>query len=112
MLIYDGDCGFCSKAAAWANENLKISVEPWQRAELSALGLTEEECRTAVQWSGVGEPPKAGGAAVAEALQHGPGAWPYLGATMSIPAFAPAIERAYRFVANRRGHLSRLLSNS
>ncbi|MFQ5421852.1 MAG: hypothetical protein ACE5EY_15990 [Anaerolineae bacterium] len=44
LLIYDGDCGFCTKSALleqrWSNGRLAIT--PWQAIpeQLAALGLT------------------------------------------------------------------------
>ena len=45
ILIFDGDCGFCTSAANWAarNSSLQLTVEPWQFANLSALGLTSQQ---------------------------------------------------------------------
>lgn len=108
MLIYDGDCGFCTRAAQWAHDHLKVRVQPWQSTDLVSLGLTQEQCESAVQWISPTEDSRSGGAAIAEALTHGPRAWPYLGATLSHRAVSPAVSIAYRYVAQHRGTISRL----
>ena len=45
VLVFDGDCAFCSTSARFVSERLRRSpadyaVEPWQRLDLDALGLT------------------------------------------------------------------------
>ena len=48
VLVYDGDCAFCSTSARFAARWLRRSpadyaIEPWQRLDLVALGLTATE---------------------------------------------------------------------
>ena len=48
VLVYDGDCAFCSTSARFAARWLRRSpadyaIEPWQRLDLAALGLTGAE---------------------------------------------------------------------
>lgn len=53
MLIYDGDCGFCTVTARWVEGRLRvpISVVAWQEIDdLGALGLTEAEVTSAAYW--------------------------------------------------------------
>jgi predicted DCC family thiol-disulfide oxidoreductase YuxK len=53
VLIYDGDCGFCTMTASWVSARLRvpISVVPWQEiADLGELGLSEAEVTTAAYW--------------------------------------------------------------
>ena len=52
LLIYDGECGFCTRWARWAKVRLPshVRVEPWQVLELEALGLTRQEVEAAVCW--------------------------------------------------------------
>lgn len=108
MLLYDADCAFCTRAAFWAADHLKVAVQPWQSTDLDDVGLTQDECERAVQWVTAGQVARSGGAAVAEALTHGPRAWPYLGATLSLQPIAPFVEQIYQRVARHRGTISRL----
>lgn len=70
-VVFDGDCAFCTSSARrlerWSREALH--VVPWQRADLELLGLSEEQCRAAVQFVGPGGA-SSGGAAIASALDH------------------------------------------
>ncbi len=53
MLIYDGDCGFCTLSAEWAERRLPpgTPVVPWQTiADLGAHGLTHQDVTTAAYW--------------------------------------------------------------
>lgn len=109
VLIYDAECGFCRRAALFAQHTLKIEVRPWQSTDLTAYGLTPEQCAEAVQWVGVDDLPRSGGQAIAEAFAHGPAPWPYLGATLELEALRPGVQRVYEFIAHNRGTLSRFI---
>ena len=55
LLIYDGDCGFCTTAAhaIAAHWRVSASAVPWQRLsgdELSRLGLTSSDVAKAAWW--------------------------------------------------------------
>jgi predicted DCC family thiol-disulfide oxidoreductase YuxK len=42
VLVFDGDCGFCTSVALHFERRSRTPVQavPWQRAELASLGLT------------------------------------------------------------------------
>ena len=74
VLVYDGDCAFCSTSARFVATRLRRSpadyaVEPWQRLDLAALGLTAAECDAAVRWVSADGIPDAGHVAIARALR-------------------------------------------
>ena len=52
LLVYDGDCGFCTWVAKRGERVLpaKVTIIPWQKADLAALGLSVQAVRDAVQW--------------------------------------------------------------
>lgn len=52
LLVFDGDCGFCTTTARWIESYLppSVKVEPWQGLNLDELGLTEEQVTTAAYW--------------------------------------------------------------
>ncbi len=56
LLIFDGDCGFCTTTANWIVGHSSVSLEakPYQWAELEPLGLTRDEAEAKVQlvWDG------------------------------------------------------------
>ncbi len=52
VMIYDGECGFCVASARWLARRLPPTVQfqPWQSADLHALGLTRHQVKTAAWW--------------------------------------------------------------
>lgn len=106
VLVFDGDCGFCTWSAArierWACGGL--DVVPWQRADLPGLGLTEDQCATAVQFVD-GDGVASGGAAIARALQRCRQPWRSVGCVLAQPWLGPIVERGYVVVAANRHRL-------
>ena len=51
LLIFDGDCGFCTSSANFIvnHSSLGVIAEPWQYLELSDYGITEAEASSKVQ---------------------------------------------------------------
>lgn len=110
VLIYDGDCGFCTRAAEWARVRTPdVTVTPWQWADLAALGLTIERCRAAVQWiDEAGKEPGrayAGAAAVAGWLTHRGGWGARLARLYPLPGMRQLADAGYRLVAQYRHRL-------
>jgi len=52
LLIFDGDCGFCTTSARWAERRIadSVAVVPWQSVNLDAFGLTQDDVTTAMYW--------------------------------------------------------------
>lgn len=106
VLVYDGDCGFCTASAdrllRWSRGSL--AVVPWQGADLDALGLTPAECSSAVQLvSSTGR--ASGGAAVAAALRNCRQPYRTAGTLLAWRPLHPLVERAYSLVAANRHRL-------
>lgn len=106
VLVFDGECGFCTWSAdrlrRWAGGGL--AVVPWQRTDLSSLGLTQAQCAAAVQFVG-SDGRAAGGAAIARALLRCPQPWRSAGLVLSRPWLTPAVERGYSLFAAHRHRL-------
>ena len=106
VLVFDGDCGFCTWSAArierWASGSL--DVVPWQRTDLTRLGLAEAQCSAAVQYVD-GDGASSGGAAIARALQRCRQPWRTFGRVLAQPWLAPVVERGYVVVAANRHRL-------
>lgn len=106
LLVFDGDCGFCTSAARFGARRLGLEhVEPWQLLDLDAVGLTEERCRAAVQWVGADGSVAGGERAVIAALRHAGGAWRGIGALLALPGVRHAAGAVYRLVARHRHRL-------
>lgn len=106
VLIFDGDCGFCTTSARWAERRFDIEhVEPWQSLDLEAFGITSQECERAAQYVRRDGRVFAGELAFAEALiEHG-GRWGRVGRLMRAPGVRQLGGVVYRLIARNRHRL-------
>jgi predicted DCC family thiol-disulfide oxidoreductase YuxK len=126
IFLYDGDCAFCSSCARFVERHIirtgrgarsarsgappgpngEPRVAAWQFVDVSALGLTEEECDAAVQWvtlDGSGQQVRAAGpAAIAELLRAAGGLWRPLGSVLRTRLVLAVAWPVYRWVARHR----------
>ncbi|MGW0122137.1 thiol-disulfide oxidoreductase DCC family protein [Streptomyces sp. NPDC003327] len=107
VLVYDGDCGFCTTSANFAERRVRprCDIVPWQFADLDALGVTAERAQYEVLWVTPDGTVRGGAEAVAKALLSAGGAWAPLGATLLLPGVRWAAARVYRVVAAHRHRL-------
>jgi predicted DCC family thiol-disulfide oxidoreductase YuxK len=100
-LIYDADCGFCTRSANWLAKTGKVSIKPWQGIrDLEALGLTEEMVETAAYWADGGEVRAAAESAIARALIARGRGWSIAG--RFILAVRPLAAPVYKVIAKNR----------
>ncbi|MFD6706289.1 thiol-disulfide oxidoreductase DCC family protein [Streptomyces roseolus] len=87
VLVYDGDCGFCTTAANFAERRVRPRCEivPWQFTDLDALGVTPERAAYEVLWVTPSGAVDGGARAVAKALLSAGGVWAPLGAVLLLP---------------------------
>lgn len=88
MLIYDGDCGFCTSAAGWLGERLPEGylVVPYQHLpDLDALGVTLEEVSSALHWIEIDGTAHRGHRAVGRLLIAAGRLWSILGWMLLLP---------------------------
>jgi predicted DCC family thiol-disulfide oxidoreductase YuxK len=110
VLVFDGDCGFCTSSARLVARRLRRSrddfaVEPWQRLDLDALGLTPEQCDESVRWVGAdGRHEHAEGAIGRALLASRPWVRP-VGGLLLLPVVRPLAGVAYRWVSRNRHRL-------
>lgn len=106
VLVYDGDCGFCTSSVRWLRRHASSSarVEAWQHADLAALGLSAEDCAEAVQWVDDGHR-AVGPDAIAAYLQTSMQSWRTAGRVLTAPVSKHVIWPVYRWVARHRGQL-------
>ncbi|MFE0652538.1 thiol-disulfide oxidoreductase DCC family protein [Streptomyces sp. NPDC059534] len=107
VLVYDGDCGFCTTSAKFAERRVRPRCDfiPWQYADLEALGVTRERAEYEVLWVTPAGAVEGGARAVAKALMSAGGAWALLGAVLLLPGVRWAARCAYRLVAAHRHRL-------
>jgi predicted DCC family thiol-disulfide oxidoreductase YuxK len=104
VLIYDGDCGFCTTAVRFTERRLRPRCEtaPWQFADLDALGITQERAEHEVLWVTPSGTVYGGAQAAAKVLLSSGGAGPVLGALLMLPPLRWAAHGVYRLIANNR----------
>ncbi|MGI8308309.1 MULTISPECIES: thiol-disulfide oxidoreductase DCC family protein [Saccharopolyspora] len=106
VLIYDGDCGFCTRSVRLAERlPVRIRIQAWQEADLAAMRTTADRARHEVLWVATSGRVFGGAAAVAELLKECRAPWPVLGWGMSAPVLRLLADRAYRWVAANRFRL-------
>lgn len=105
LLVYDGDCGFCTTSAKWAEAGLPdtADVQPWQALDLDELGITERDAVTAAWWFDADGRKHRGSHAAAEVLVASTARWRRLaGHLLRIPPFSWLGVPIYALVARYR----------
>jgi predicted DCC family thiol-disulfide oxidoreductase YuxK len=107
MLIFDGDCSFCTSSATWIEHRLPSGtrVEPWQRIDLRSLGLTEADVTTAAYWVDERGKNHRGHRSIGKALMAAGGKWRAIGALILIPPFSWLAALGYAVIAKNRHRL-------
>ena len=108
VLLYDGDCSFCTAWARWVAARGRMRSVAWQSLaddELTELGLTEDDVRAAAWW--IDERGGRSGAhlAIARALAAGRGWSAALGRVLLVPPFRWVAAAGYPLVARWRDRL-------
>lgn len=107
ILVYDGDCAFCTRCVDWLKRHLRRlpDIQPWQRADLPSLGLSQVQCETALQFVDRDGRISSGERAVARVLLHAGRGWKVLGALILVPGIRHLAGLVYRWVARNRHRL-------
>lgn len=107
MLIFDGDCGFCTTAVDWLAARLPAFPEatPYQWTDLDAVGMTTEEAAARV-WLVTPSRQYGGHLAVSALFRAQPATgWRFLGWLLITPPFSLAAAAGYAVVARYRHRL-------
>jgi predicted DCC family thiol-disulfide oxidoreductase YuxK len=107
VLLYDGDCAFCTTCAQLIERRFqpRADVVPWQFTDLGELGVSAEQATAAVQWIGVDGEVHSGHEAIAATLKaSGPLSRP-LGRFLLLPGISWLAAKSYELVAANRYRL-------
>ena len=106
LVLWDHDCAFCSRAAAYASERFAVEATPYQWVDVTEFGLTPEECGLALQVvdRATGEV-FAGSDAVARVMRTKSGLWRAAGRVGAARVVRPMAQVVYRLVAKNRHRL-------
>jgi len=107
VLLFDGDCAFCTSCAEWARRHVRRldTTMPYQFADLPTLGVTAEQCEQAVQWVGSDGVVLSAHDAVAQVLIDAGSGWSVIGRAMRLPGLRQLSGVVYRWVARNRSRL-------
>jgi predicted DCC family thiol-disulfide oxidoreductase YuxK len=105
MLVYDGDCAFCTRCAEVAKRLLPVGIPvvAWQQLDdLALLGLTVEDVTTQAWWVGTDGRLSGGHAAVARCVMAMRRWYSPLAALLLVPPISWLAALVYRWVAANR----------
>ncbi|KIF75865.1 thiol-disulfide oxidoreductase [Streptomyces sp. 150FB] len=104
VLVYDGDCAFCTTAVHFIERRVRprCEISPWQFADLDALGTTQQRAEYELLWVTPIGTIDGGAQAVARLLLSAGRGWAVLGALLSLPPLRWVAHGVYRLVANNR----------
>ena len=107
VLVYDGDCRFCSSCVHALEGRVPTSAEivAWQFADLDALGTTAEQAEYELVWVHPSGRVDGGAQAIAHLLVDAGGPWRPVGQLLRVPPIRWIAHAAYRVVANNRHRL-------
>jgi predicted DCC family thiol-disulfide oxidoreductase YuxK len=110
LLVYDGDCAFCTSAARWAERGWRgaATAVSWQVLGddgLAARGLTAGQARAAAWWVGGDGTVSRGHRAIGEALAAGRGWRHAAGVAVLHPPVGWVASAAYPLVVRFRHRL-------
>ncbi|GAA1912685.1 hypothetical protein GCM10009753_50860 [Streptantibioticus ferralitis] len=107
VLVYDGDCGFCTTSVTFAEKRIRplCEVTPWQFAELDPLGVTQRRAEYELLWITPDGSVYGGAQAVAKLLLSARGGWAVLGALLKLPPIRWAAHGLYRIIADNRDRM-------
>ncbi len=110
LLIFDGDCGFCTSSAHWIERRWpheRAVTIAWQRLStdrLREMGLSERDVTTQAWWVDHNET-RGGERAVGAALEMAGGAWRPFGRFIGAPSMRWLFGPSYRLIARYRYRL-------
>lgn len=104
LLIFDGDCGFCTTSARWIERRLPegVRVAPWQILDLDEFALTEHDVTTAAYWVDDAGRAHRGHLGIGRALMAAGGAWPLVGRLIVLPPISWVARPIYALIAKNR----------
>lgn len=106
VLVFDGDCAFCTSSAHLLERiGPKAEIVAWQLADLDELGITAAEAMEAVQWIGADGAVRSGHEAIAAVLRAAGWPWRIAGRLITLPGISTLAAVTYRWIARNRYRL-------
>ncbi|GAB3657133.1 hypothetical protein GCM10027589_17030 [Actinocorallia lasiicapitis] len=107
LLVFDGDCGFCTTSVTFLEKHLDpdADVVAWQFTDLDALGTTAERAAHELLWIRPDGRIFGGAQAVAALLRAQGRFWWPVGGVLAVPPVRWLAHGLYRLIANNRHRL-------
>jgi len=107
LLIFDGDCGFCTRSVLFLFRHARPRAEAirFQQADLDRWGLSESRARHEVLWVRAGDSVRGGARALFRLLRTGRQPWAMAGLVLDTIPLRWLAHGVYRLVANNRHRL-------
>jgi predicted DCC family thiol-disulfide oxidoreductase YuxK len=106
MLLFDADCGFCTRVAGVVPRlQLHVEVQDLQSVDLAAFGVSPERATVEMPYVAADGSVCYGHEAIAAALGTGPVPLRAVGRLIVLPGIAPVARAAYGWVARHRHQL-------
>lgn len=106
VLIFDGDCSFCSSAVRFLQRAIdrraRYEVQPYPFIDLEPFGLTDEQTSEALRFVAADGAVHTGAMAVSHALRRSAPGWRPVGRLLALPGVRWVAERVYRWIAGHR----------
>ena len=104
ILLYDGDCGFCTGSALWleGRSGRSFNAIPSHAVDIKSLGLTQQNITEAAYWVVEGMVVCRGAQAIAQALAAGSGALRLSGRALLRQPLRAMADRVYAVIARHR----------
>ncbi len=102
LLIFDGDCAFCTSCQQWAAVRVDHEALPWQFADLDALSLTQQQASQSIWLFDAGDVLSGADAASALLRRSHIFWWRFVGELMALPGVRELARPVYGWVAHNR----------
>ncbi len=107
LVIYDGDCAFCSTAARFAQQRVapSLSYSPYQFTELAKYGITIQQAQSSLKFVTDSGEVLSAHLAVSQIMRSGNKFWQLLGILVDLPMIRSLAALGYKLTAKYRHKL-------
>lgn len=107
IVIYDGDCAFCSSAARFAQRRVapNLNYSPYQLTELTKYGITTEQAKSSLKFVKANGEVLSANFAVSQIMRNGNKFWRMLSVITTLPIIRSLAALGYKVTAKYRHKL-------
>jgi len=107
LVIYDGDCAFCSTAARFAQRKVAptLSYSPYQRTDLTKYGISTVEAQSSLKFVKTNGEVVSAQKAVSQIMKCGNSFWKAFGVITELPGINLLAALGYKLTAKYRHKL-------